>query len=177
MALSTTPRTWSAGETVTAAEMNTEVRDNMNALGAGVIPAAPTATGSAGTASSAATETYDAVMGNYVFTALAGHRYAAILDGMAVQTSVANDIYRINIRNGGASTPTATSTTVASTQVNCPTTTSAGAQGAQMQGPFVPGAGTVTLGVFTKRLNGSGTGTPIATGVNRALYVVDLGTV
>ena len=173
MALASTPRTWVAGEFVTAAEMNTEVRDNLTALGAGIIPVAPTTTFSAGTASAGA-DVLDTVLGTYVFTAIAGHRYQARCDSVAMTSSVLNDVVGMHIRNGGASTPTAASTivaTMAGVKMDC----NVGLPiNVAFAGSFVPGAGTQTLGLFTSRV--TGTGAESTTGF-RELYVIDLGTV
>lgn len=171
MGLSTIPRTWVTGETVTAAELNVEVRDNLNAAGAARTPTTPTSTGTAGTATVATTETRDAVLGNYVFTAVAGHRYQAVFSGGALNASVANDLFSVRIRNGGAATPTAASALVGMNQFLCPVAASAGAGASSVIGTFVPGAGTQTLSVFAVRLSGTGVATFQGT---RELYVIDL---
>jgi len=137
--------------------------------GVGANMGTPAATVSLGTVTSGTTETRDATLGNYVFTAVAGVRYEVRLNGMNLNFGVANDIFTINVRNGGASTPTATSTLIATKTVVSPTV-------AGMPIPvalsFVPGAGLVTLSVFAKRYSGTGTGQPAGT---RELYVVNVG--
>lgn len=141
----------------------------------GSLPAAPATTGSAGTASSGVTETRDAILGNYVFTAVAGHRYRVILDSAIISGSVIGDLYRVNIRNGGASTPTAVSTAVATAQAYTTVAGGGGQVSIRPAGTFVPGAGTQTLSVFVARMAGTGIGTIVAPGVARQLYVVDMG--
>lgn len=169
--LGTTPRTWVAGETVTAAMMNAEIRDNMNALGAGTIMATPTSTASAGTSTAGgAVEIREAVLGNYTFTAVAGRRYEAKLAGATYASTVAGDVVKASIRNGGGSTPTTSSTLVCVAALNLATS---GVYATCMPvGTFVPGAGTVTLSAFTQRNNGTGT---ISVSGTRELYVLDIG--
>lgn len=148
-----------------------------NALAAGPNMGAPTSTASAGTPTAGGTvEIRDAVMGNYTFTALAGRRYRVVLDGLGCNTTAAGDAVMLNIRNGGGSTPTATSTLVASSKVVLPASSSG--MVIPLSGTFVPGAGTVTLSMFTVRVGGTGveTVTAGASGVlSRELYCVDLG--
>lgn len=177
MPLATTPRVWVVGETVTAAYMNAEIQNQFVALGAGVIPVVPKSSAALGTVTVATTETLDAVLGNYVFTAVAGHRYRACVDGAGLSGSVAADLFRVIVRNGGASTPTSASTAVASTAVYIPAVGGPGQTGFTFGGTFIPGAGTQTLSIFYVRINGTGVGTPTNNGVNRELYVIDLGTV
>lgn len=136
------------------------------------IMAAPTATASTGTVSSGTTETRDAVLGDYVFTASAGRRYRVIYDGLLMNTQTANDRYVVHIRNGGASTPDATSTLIAASAVVVTVTGTAGRPGVFVAGTFVPGAGTVTLSAFTLLATGTGNGAPVG---NRELYVMDIG--
>lgn len=138
------------------------------------IPVAPTSTSSNGTTTSGTTDTLDAVLGTYTFTAIAGVRYRAMYVGGEMNTSVANDKYNHNIRNGGASTPTSASPSVAAGSKLMPVTLSAGRQTLHVIGTFVPGAGVVTLGLFTARSSGTGVGTPTAT-VLRELFVEAIG--
>jgi len=144
--------------------------DVIPGIRAGANMGTPASTSSSGTVTSGTTETRDAVLGNYVFTAVASRRYRAVLDGCGVGTSVADDAVCVRIRNGGGSTPTSASTLIASARgyvlgtLYDPTLPVAGS--------FVPGAGTVTLSAFTVRLGGTGVETPSG---SRQLYVVDLG--
>ena len=139
----------------------------------GIAMGTPTATGAVGTSTVAATETRDAVLGDYVFTAVAGRRYQAVMTGLHIVATVAADIFGLRIRNGGASTPTAASTLVASTRIH---TTVAGAMyPVPLSRTFVPGAGTVTLSVFAVRTAGTGTAVMTDPDQPRELYVVDLG--
>lgn len=141
----------------------------------GTLPTAPTSQLSVGTSTSGTTETRDTVWGSYAFTAAAGRRYQVVVAGALMSGSVIGDLWRVNIRNGGSSTPTAASTAVASTQVY----TSVAGGGGQVQvslgGSFVPGAGAVTLSVFVARQAGTGIGNLVSGAVARELYVVDKG--
>lgn len=139
------------------------------------IMAAPTTTTSNGTPSSGTTETRDAVLGNYSFTAVAGRRYRAMCTNRAMNTDTANDRYAFRIRNGGASTPTAASTAVAEAQHVVTITAGSGRLSVPVIGTFVPGAGTVTLGMFTVRIAGSGICTPVTQSVATELYAEDIG--
>lgn len=132
---------------------------------------APTATSTNGTASSGTTEIRDDVLGTYSFTAEAGARYRVFYDGVALNSTVANDRYGIRIRNGGSSTPTTASTIVAESTVVIPVTGSNGRTSVPIGATFVPGAGTVTLAAFTIRLAGTGTGMPVSQ-PSRELYVM-----
>lgn len=136
------------------------------------VPVTPTTTGSNGTATSGSTETRDAVLGDYQFTATTGTRYQVFFTGCRMNASVANDAYAIRIRNGGASSPTSASPLVVEHQVIVTATGGAGQQNATVIGTFIPGAGTVTLSMFAVRTSGTGVGTPTNT---RELYVVALG--
>jgi len=120
----------------------------------------------------AGTETLDAVLGNYVFTASAGRRYRVTYSGILVGSSVANDNYAIRIRDGGASTPTAASTLIAASQGTVVVAGGTGFAGCPVSGTFTPSAGTRTLAAFGIRIAGSGTLTPAGT---RELYVEDIG--
>jgi hypothetical protein len=136
---------------------------------AGATMGTPTTTASTGTATAGgAVEIRDSVLGNYTFTAVAGRRYRAVLDGVLIQNTVATDTVEVNIRNGGGSTPITSSTLVAqgrgsgaSSFVTVPVSLS-----------FVPGAGPVTLAAFTVRIAGTGVCTPAGP---RELYAVDIG--
>jgi len=178
MALGTTPRTWVAGEIVTDTELNTEIRDNLNSLNTTGYGGTPTSTTSAGTGSASSTESRDAVLGNYSFTAVAGRRYLAVVNGIRLNGTVANDVVACRIRyNSGSSTPTSSSTLCADNQFPLPTTGSTGATSMPLQGTFVPGAGVQTLAMFIVRTFGTGLVTPSATaaGAARELFVIDLG--
>jgi len=129
----------------------------------------PATTASNGTAV-ALLDSRDAVLGNYTFTAVAGRRYRAVLDGAGLFGDTLNDVFYLRIRNGGAATPTTASTAIAvSTAIIVKT---GSGQSVPLAGTFVPGAGVQTIAMFTARASGTGTGTPTNT---RELYVVDLG--
>lgn len=126
---------------------------------------APTTTASNGTATSGTTETRDAVLGDYVFsvpTVGAAWRYRVIFN-MRMSFTVADDVFLINIRNGGASTPTTSSTIVGLGAAVARITGGPGQTTCVASGDFVPGSGTQTLGVFVQRINGTGTCTPVGT--------------
>jgi hypothetical protein len=142
------------------------------------IPAVPISTSSNGTSTSGTTETLDAVLGTYSFTALAGVRYRAMLTNiMLFGTSTAvGDRYTINIRNGGNTTPSSSSTLVATLNVIIDGSGGGftGDVGHVVSGTFMPGAGTVTLGVFVVRVSGTGTIVPT---FNRELCAQPIGLV
>lgn len=136
------------------------------------VPVTPTTSSLAGTVTSGATEVRDAVLGDYQFTAIANTRYLVVYAGCRLSGSVANDLYEIRIRNGGASSPTTASTLVVAHAKLTSVTGGPGQETSDVFGTFVPGAGTVTLSAFTVRTSGTGVGTPTA---SRELYVIPLG--
>ena len=117
----------------------------------------------------------DAVLGNYVFTAIAGRRYQARVNNMQASSTVAGDSVLFAICNGGASTPTPGNGIVANSYVSPPTTASG--INVPLSGTFVPGAGVQTLAVCLIRTGGTGTTTPLSVsgGAPRELFVVDIG--
>lgn len=132
----------------------------------------PTTTGADGTASSGTTETRDAVLGNFVFTSTGTtRRYRAVWTGQ-VGVSVANDLFALNLRDGGASTPTAGSTLVARGQKRFTASGGTGEETMMVSGTFTASAGTRTISAFLFRVNGTGIATPKNT---RELYVEDIG--
>lgn len=138
------------------------------------IMAPPTTTSSTGTASSGTTDTMDAVLSTYTFTAVAGRRYRATLSGCIMVGSVTGDTYWVRIRDGGVSTPTGASPAVAETRFYASNTSGSGQIGLPgLSGTFTPAAGTRTLAVFVQRTVGTGSGQPLG---NRELYVEDIGT-
>jgi len=141
------------------------------------IQAAPVSTVSNGTSTSATTETFDAVLGNYQFSAVAGRRYMVILNNLVNGATVTADLYNLRIRNSGSSSaPTTSSTIVAYTQWYCPVNGGPGQTGIQLQGSFIAAAnGTNTLGFSAQRAAGTGVYTPLSGGIARELFVVDLG--
>ncbi|HEV8173054.1 MAG TPA: hypothetical protein VGP91_05340 [Actinoplanes sp.] len=153
----------SAGQTITAAAAN--------AIG---IPVAPTTTSSNGTATSAGTETRDAVLGNYQFTAVAGVRYKAIISGRAPNGSVANDRYAVGLRyTVGGATPTSSSTLIGHASSGVVVVSGGnGVASIYHDGTFIPGAGVITICSFWTRLNGTGIITP--TGICE-MYVQGIG--
>lgn len=134
--------------------------------------ATPASTSTDGTATSSTTDTRDAVLGNYTFTALASRRYRVMCTG-TLNGSVANDRFLLNVRDGGASTPTGgVSTIVATGSMLTFVIASNGRQNFVLTNTFTPSAGTRTLALFVARFNGTGIGTPTGT---RELYVEDIG--
>lgn len=140
--------------------------------GPGVNMGTPAATAALGTPTAGgAIEVMDAVLGNYAFTALTGHRYQAIVNGLAIQSTVAAALALVRIRNGGAGAPTIASPQVAQGAVTMPVLNTGA--GVALAGTFAPAAGVQTLGVSTQRGAGTGTLSPVA--LARELFVVDLG--
>lgn len=140
------------------------------------IVAPPIATASSATATSGATDTKDVVIGDYTFTAIANRRYVCRLGSMLISSGTANDLFQIRIRNGGASSPTNASTTVAGTQAFVGVAGGPGQAGTPALGGFSLAAGTATLGLFLARVAGTGPGTLVAAvGLNRELWVEDVG--
>lgn len=128
----------------------------------------------------AGVETRDAVLGNYVFTALANHRYRAVFENAKCGGS-ANTLLTTNIRNGGASTPTNTSTLIANTVSDLRVSGGPGIIGVPVcQGLFVPGAGVQTLSIFGQMQGTTAVGSAnhfTTAPALRSLYVEDMGSV
>lgn len=145
--------------------------------------AVPTTTTSNSTTTSGTTDTIDAVLGNYQFTAIAGRRYRVIAANQFGNGSVAGDVFAVRVRNSGsASTPTTSSTAVIDTGwVTAPTTGSSGRTAIPMEDTFIAASsGTQTLALFMQRVSGTGlfnAVTPAATTGARKLWVEDCGTV
>lgn len=136
---------------------------------AGQIMAVPVSSASNSTVTVGTTETRDAVFGNYVFTAVASHRYQVFLNSVTLLANTAGDRFWCFVRNGGSSTPTSSSTLLAQALIVIPATWG---NSAQLIGSFAPGAGTQTLSVFLVRNFGTGTA---YIGSGREMYVIDLG--
>lgn len=140
------------------------------------IPAAPITTSSNGTATSGTTETVDAVLGTYTFTAVAGVRYRVTLSGRGINQTAANDRFSLKLRyTTNGATPTSASTLLEhdSAIVNG-VSGSNGVQTVLHVVQFVPGAATVKVVSSWQRLAGTGTATP--TGVC-SLWAEAIGTV
>lgn len=138
----------------------------------------PVSTASTGTVGVGATETFDAVMGYYQFTAVSGRRYIVIMNNLHGSGTAVADLYTLRIRNSGTSSnPTSASTLVAANAWYCPATGGGGQAGIQIGGSFVAGSsGTQTLGFSYARSAGTGNFTPVSpTGLPRELYVMDSG--
>ena len=134
---------------------------------------APTTSNVNGTATSGTTETRDAMLGDYVFTvpaAGATWRYEACFNYVKLNSSVADDLYEIRIRDGGASTPTTSSPLVAALAVPIHTTGGPGQPGVTGRGTWVPGVGTHTLSLFLVRAAGTGIGNEAVGTIPRELY-------
>lgn len=129
----------------------------------------PTAVGASNT------ETRDAVLGDYVFTAdntrLYRVRYAGVR--ASVDAAATPKLVTIRIRDGGAATPTAASTLVAEGQVRLIATGGPGQVTIPIESiPLQLAAGTHTLGAFVVGDTAAGSITPLG---NRALYAEDIG--
>jgi hypothetical protein len=132
----------------------------------------PTTTSASGSATAVLnTEVLDAVLGTYVFTAVAGRRYRYILSG-AKMSGTSGTLAEFMIRDGGGSTPTSGSTLLGQAAAYIPATGGAGQITCYVSGTFTPSAGTRTLGVFTVSRAGTAAVTPVGT---RELYVEDIG--
>lgn len=145
--------------------------------GAGRIPrgimANPTSTSSDGTSTTGTTEVRDAVLGNYVFTSAGtSRRYRVTLSGATVISTTTNRI-AVRIRDGGASTPTTSSTLLAEGVAKNTTAGASGRQGITCSATFTAAAGTRTLSTFYVGID-SGT---VTAGGTRQLYVEDIGPV
>lgn len=147
-----------SGDTLVGTDVSTIVSVQLGTV-------AYTSQTSNGTVTSGTTETRDAVLGNLTFVVAAAQnttRFKVTLSGRGLFSTVAGDRFAINIRDGGGSTPSATSTLVGVnfTQVMPSATGSNGIQASTFSTTFVAGTGTHTLSVFTVRVNGTGTATP-----------------
>lgn len=141
-------------------------------VGGGIV-ADPKSSSSNGTSTSGSIETEDSVLGVYSCQLVSGRWYQVVMDGLLCSGSVANDLFRFNIRDGGTSAPTTSSTAVASVQWECITTGGAGQVTTLVRGIFQSAStGTHQLAFFAVRQSGTGVFTPVGT---RSLYVVDLG--
>lgn len=157
--------TFTGGSRVTAVELNTP----------GLVPTVPKTTSSTGTATSGTTETFDALLGYYQFTALAGVRYMALVNG-AKGSSTAGELYAFRIRDSGtAANPVATDTIVAETSWYCPATGGGGQAQVYLAGSFLVTVGGVhTIGLSVTRLAGANTCSAVG---SRELFVMAVGTV
>lgn len=159
---------YSGGSRVTAAQLNA----------AQLVTVTPTGTVSNGTASTGA-EARDDVLGVYQWTAVLGLRYRAICSNLLMNGSAADDLWTCNIRyRGDSTTPSASDALVATDQALVHVTGSSGRVGIKPVGTFVATAsGTNTIALFTVRVAGSGTGTPVSVNLARELYVELVGSV
>jgi hypothetical protein len=140
-----------------------------------LVTVTPASTTSNGTTTSGTTETFDAVLGYYQVSLIAGRRYMAILNNMLVGTTVTNDAYALRIRNSGTSSnPTSASTQIAQSQWYAPGAGGAG-ETVYVSGSFIaPTTGLNTFGFSAQRLAGTGVLTPVNA---RELFVMYLGAV
>jgi hypothetical protein len=147
------------------------------------VTATPVSTTSNGTPTpgTGGAETFDAVLGYYAVTLVAGRRYLAVVNGLVGNGTVTADVYSVQIRNSGsASNPTTSSTLITQTEWYVPAAGSSGRDGITLSGSFIaPASGVNTLGVSATRVVGSGVFTPtVGTNNNvRELYVMYLGVV
>jgi hypothetical protein len=150
--------------------------------GAQSLGAVPVTTNANGSATIGTTDTIDAVLGNYQFTAIAGRRYRVMMSGLLGNGSVATDVFSVRVRDSGsASTPTTASTAVIDSTWVTLIAATAGRTGIPMEDTFIAGSsGTHTLAFFAQRTAGTGVFTPVSpsgTGALRKLWVEDCGTV
>lgn len=173
--------TYAAGQKLRASELNdfdasTDVSVAGLSLPRGIM-AIPITSSSNGTATAAnTTEVRDAVLGSYVFTAVAGHRYRVHYHGAMGNSDTVNCRMITRIRDGGSSTPTTASTLIAevSTYLTETGTGSAGRASFDVMHTFTATAGTHTLSAFTQSPD-SAVMTPVSTTAGRELYVEDIG--
>lgn len=139
------------------------------------IVATPVTTSTAGNTSNSTTDVRDAQLGNYVCTTVTGHTYRVWWTGKVSSTVSNDDLVSITVRDGGGSTPTAASTSVASASRFVSELGGPGQETLQVINLWAPTAGTHTLSAFIARSSsGSGTVTPVGF---RELYVEDMGIV
>lgn len=130
-------------------------------------------TAASGTATAGAgIEILDAVLGNYTLNALATRRYRVHYAGVILNGSVAADQYALNVRDGGGSVPTITSTLLYAKPGFLPGVGTAGRMNADISFLTTFTAGVHIIGVGTIRTAGTGVITPVGT---RELYVEDVG--
>lgn len=151
------------------------------------VSATPISTSSNGTptpsgGSNPGTETFDAVLGYYQVTLIAGRRYMAVLNGLVGNAGVSGDVYTIQIRNSGTSSnPTSSSTLICQSEWYGALAGSGGRQSIVVQGSFIaPATGVNTFGVSAQRQVGTGAFTPVTAGnasATREFYVMYLGAV
>lgn len=134
----------------------------------------PVGTSASGTPTTGTTEVFDVILGYYQFTAINGHTYQAIVNGLIGNGSVVADQYTIQIRDSGNSgNPTSGSLLVAQAEWEPQVTGSGGRISIPDSFAYVAaGSGLHTLGVSAVRVSGTGIFTPVGI---RQLYVVDLG--
>lgn len=141
-----------------------------------------TSTTSNGTATSGTTETRDAVLGDYQFTALSSRLYIVCLLGL-VGNGTSGGQYMIRIRDGGASTAIVSSPIVAEGSVHPAASGTAGRVFMHILSiPQSLSAGTHTLSVWVKDVTGAGAFTPLAVAGDtgggstpRSLFVAEFG--
>lgn len=143
--------------------------DILNALNGMPVPTVSNATGTTVTTP----EAMDTVLGTYQFTVPANGalwRYEAVFQGWRL-SGTAGELWGVHIRDGGASTPTNTSTLCASYDMDVAGTGGAGQISGRCSGTWVPGAGVHTLGTFLVRNSGTNGGIIIAAdGISRELF-------
>jgi hypothetical protein len=133
----------------------------------------PTTSAAAGTSTADNnTEVRDAVLGDYVFTAVAGALYVVRLAGawIGIGTASVQSRWLIRCRDGGAATPTTASPLVHETAELMSIQGGAGQRGFAFESiPMTFSVGTHTLSMFIVRSTGTGvTGLMLNT---RSLYV------
>lgn len=140
------------------------------------IMAPPTTTALNGTVFTA-TEQRDAVLGDYVFTAVAGRRYRIWYADLLI-SGTTPDVAEIKIRDGGAVTPTTASPIVAAMKFRIGATGGTG-QETSVVVKTVSGltAGVHTLSAFGQLTLNNDNTTPVSLPESpRELYVEDVGT-
>lgn len=133
-----------------------------------------TRTADTSTATSGTTETRDAVLGDYQYTAPANRRIRVTIEG-ELEISVTERVRaQVRVRDSGtASTPTTASTQVIDHAVELTTAGSTGRVGFTFSSTYNPAAGVHTLSLFL--LRNSGASALITAVGERQLYVEDIG--
>jgi hypothetical protein len=138
----------------------------------GAVLGTPKTSNVSSTASSGTTEVRDAILGDYVFTAVSGHWYEIVYTGALANMDAANSRMATRVRDGGVSTPTTGSTLVGETTNYCVETGTAGRNSIRLGGRVSQfSSGTHTLSIFTVSLDSAASTQVPDTMSLRQLYV------
>jgi hypothetical protein len=138
---------------------------------------APPLTSAANGTPSPGAETKDAVLGDYVFRAVAGRRYRVVFQN-ELANGGAGDVWQLRVRDGGAASPVVASTLVAEYWLYIGAAGSLGRLSSNFAVDIgALAAGVHTFGRFNLRNAGSGTYTGVISSAPllRELFVEDIG--